>query len=81
MDGRALPVAGGNRGAADRDLAEIDAAFHSPESSSRQDPQPIERHEPLADDKLALFEVRVPSWMLRRLVEHFRRPPLREARP
>jgi hypothetical protein len=43
--------------------------------------QPIERHDPLCDDKVALFEVRVPTWMLLRLAEHFRRPPVRGALP
>jgi hypothetical protein len=55
---------------------------HSPARLSRQTLPPLERYEPyLPDDKLALFEVRVPAWLLRRLVEHFRRAPVREVRP
>ena len=33
---------------------------------------PVERHDPLPDHKLVLAPVRVPSWALRRLVQHFR---------
>jgi hypothetical protein len=48
------------------------------------DPQPAERHH-LPDDKvvreLRPVHPRVPSWLLRKLVEHFRPAPVREAAP
>jgi hypothetical protein len=57
MHARALPVAdGGDRGAADHDGWETtDAAFHSLQRPQTQAEQPIERHKPLPDDKVALF--------------------------
>jgi hypothetical protein len=57
-----------------------DAAVSSPPLPHRQ-PPPLEVHDPIATDKLIWFEVRVPTWLLRRLAEHFRRGPVREARP
>jgi hypothetical protein len=56
-------------------------AEDSPQRATRQDPPPREEFGAyLPTDKLVWFEVRVPSWMLRRLVEHFRRVPVRGAR-
>ena len=55
MPAYALSVAGGDRGAADRDHGiDRDAAFHSPQQRLPQvADQPLERHNPLADAREA----------------------------
>jgi hypothetical protein len=72
---------GGGPGATATSFANNGDGTDTPPRSRRQIPPPREHHDPIADDKLVWFELRVPTWMLRRPVEHFRRGPVREARP